>query len=329
MSAETISLALIARRDLLVLLCAMGASPTWSQAFPNRPLRLVVPFPAGGGTDSVARTIAEGLTKELGQPVIVDNKPGAGTVVGNDFVAKSQPDGHTLLLNTSAVAIVPSLYAKLPYPADTGLAPVMLVGRAPNVAVVRTDSPIASAADLMARARTRPGGLVYGSAGNGTSTHLSAELFKVMAKVYITHVPYRGATPMLTDLLGGQIDMGFGTLPSVAPFLASGKLRALAVTGSKRSALLPQVPTFAEAGVVGYEADGWYGLFVTGGTPTALRRQLHQTLRKACDSDVFRKRAAQEGLVLSMEDPEESMKIFRAEEAKWRQVVKQQGIQPD
>lgn len=307
----------------------MGAPSAWAQGFPNRPLKMVVPFPAGGGTDSVARAIAEGLSRELGQPVVVDNKPGAGTVVGNDFVAKSAPDGHTLLLNTSAVAIVPSLYPKLPYPADTGLASLMLIGRAPNVAVVRAESPISSAADLLSRAKAQPGRLAYGSAGNGTSTHLSAELFKVMAKVDMTHVPYRGATPMVTDLLGGQIDLGFGTLPSVAPFLASGKLRALAVTGSKRSTLLAQIPTFAEVGVAGYEADGWYGLFVAGGTPMSLRRQLHTALRKACDSEAFRKRAAQEGLVLSMEDPEESMKIFRAEEAKWRQVVRQQGLQPD
>lgn len=308
---------------------ALVSANAWAQGFPNRSLRLVVPFPAGGGTDSVARAIAEGLSKELGQPVVVDNKPGAGTVVGNDFVAKSTPDGHTLLLNTSAVAIVPSLYPKLPYPADTGLAPLMLVGRAPNVAVVRAESPITSASDLLSRARTQPGRLSYGSAGNGTSTHLSAELLKVMAKLDIVHVPYRGATPMVTDLLGGQIDLGFGTLPSVAPFLASGKLRALAVTGSKRSALLPSVPTLAEAGVSGYEADGWYGLFVAGGTPMGLRRQLHAALRKVCDTDAFRKRAAHEGLVLSMEDPEESMKIYKAEESKWRQVVKQQGLQPD
>ncbi len=319
------------RRDLLAALglAALGASQAWAQAFPSRPLRLIVPFPAGGGTDTVARAIADGLSKELGQPVVVDNKPGAGTVIGNDFVAKSAPDGHTLLLNTSAVAIVPSLNPKLPYSPETGLAPVMLVGRAPNVAVVRAESPIASAADLLARAKAQPGRLSYGSAGNGTSTHLSAELLKVMARVYITHVPYRGATPMITDLLGGQIELGFGTLPSVAPFLASGKLRALAVTGGKRSSLLPQVPTFAEAGVAGYEADGWYGLFVAGGTPVALRRQLHAALRKACDNDALRKRVAQEGLVLSMEDPEESMKVYRAEEAKWRQVVKYQGIQAD
>ncbi len=319
------------RRDILSALglAVLGATQAWAQAFPSRPLRLVVPFPAGGGTDTVARAIAEGLGRELGQPVVVENKPGAGTVIGNDFVAKSAPDGHTLLLNTSAVAIVPSLNPKLPYSSETGLAPVMLVGRAPNVAVVRAESPIASAADLLARARAQPGRLSYGSAGNGTSTHLSAELLKVMAKVYITHVPYRGATPMITDLLGGQIELGFGTLPSVAPFLASGKLRALAVTGGKRSALLPQVPTFAEAGVAGYEADGWYGLFAAGGTPVALRSQLHAALRKACDNDAFRKRVAQEGLVLSMEDPDESSKVYRAEEAKWRQVVKQQGIKAD
>jgi len=320
----------VTRRNIVFGIgAALMVAPSWAQGFPSRPLRLVVPFPAGGGTDSVARAIAEGLSRELGQPVIVDNRPGAGTVIGNDSVAKSAPDGHTLLLNTSAVAIVSSLYPKLPYSADSGLAPLMLVGRAPNVAVVRTDSPIASASDLLSRARAQAGRLSYGSAGNGTSTHLSAELLKIMAKVNIIHVPYRGATPMVTDLLGGQIDMGFGTLPSVAPFLASGKLRALAVTGGKRSTLLPNVPTFSETGVSGYEADGWYGLFVAGGTPMTLRRQLHAALRVVCETDAFRKRAAHEGLVMSMDDPEESMKIFRAEEAKWRQVVKQQGLQPE
>lgn len=322
---------LISRRKV-VLAGALGglAAPSlWAQAFPSRPLRLVVPFPAGGGTDTVARAIAEGLTRELGQPVVVENRPGAGTVVGNDFVAKSQPDGYTLLLNTSAVAIVPSLYPKLPYSTETGLAPIMIAGRAPNVVVVRADSPITSAADLLRRARAQPGRLSYGSAGNGTSTHLSAELLKVMANVFVIHVPYRGATPMVTDLLGAQIDMGFGTLPSVAPFLASGKLRALAVTGSKRSALLPDVPTFAEAGVAGYEADGWYGLFVPGTTPMPMRQQLHAALRKVCETEAFRKRAAHEGLVLSMEDPVEAMKVFRAEEAKWRLVIRRQGLQPD
>lgn len=299
-----------------------------AQAFPSKPIRLVVPFAAGGGTDTFARGLAEGLTRDLGQPVIVDNKPGAGTVIGNDAVAKSAPDGHTLLLNTSAIAIVPSLYAKLPYPADS-FTPVVLLGRAPNVAVVRADSPLQSAADFLAQARARPGKLSYGSAGNGTSTHLAAELLKARARVFVTHVPYRGATPVVTDLLGGQIDVGFGTLPSVAPFIASGKLRPLAVTSGRRSALLPGVPTFAEAGVSDYEADVWFGIFAPSGTPAAVIQRLYAAIQKAAAGGGFTRRAAAEGLTLTLDSPEEAARVVRAEERKWSEVVKEQAIKID
>lgn len=300
-----------------------------AQNFPNKPMRLVVPFPAGGGTDSLARALADGLTRELGQPVIVDNKAGAGTVVGNDFVSKSTPDGHTLLLNTSAVAIVPSIYPKLPYAFDSGLTAVTVLGRAPNVAVVRNESPISSAKAFLEEAKASPGKLTYGSAGNGTSTHLSAELLKVSAKVFVTHVPYRGATPMITDLMGGQIDVGFGTLPSVAPFLNSGKLRALAVTGAVRSPYFPNIPTFSEGGVKGYEADNWYGIFVAGGTSPATVRALYDAIKRISDTEAFRKRAAAEGLVVTAESPEIADRVYKADEAKWRKVVKLQSIKVD
>jgi tripartite-type tricarboxylate transporter receptor subunit TctC len=287
-----------------------------------------VPFPAGGGTDTIARALADGLGKELGQPVIVDNKPGAGTVIGNDAVAKSAADGHTLLLNTSAVAIVPSLFAKLPYSPEA-LTPVVLLGRAPNVAVVRAESPIRSASDFLATARARPGKLSYGSAGNGTSTHLAAELLKVHTRLYVTHVPYRGASPVVTDLLGGQIDLAFATLPSVAPFIASGKLRPLAVTSSKRSALLPHVPTFGEAGVRGYEAEVWYGIFVPTGTPSQVIDRLYAALQKSAAGEAFVKRAAAEGLTLTLDAPAEAARVVRQEEQKWRKVVKEQGVKMD
>ncbi|CAN7595126.1 tripartite tricarboxylate transporter substrate binding protein [Acidovorax sp. LjRoot117] len=274
----------------------------------------------------MARALGDALSRDLGQSVIVDNRSGAGTVIGNDALAKSPPDGHSLLLNTSAIAIVPSLHPKLPYPADTAFAPVMLLGRAPNVAVVRMDSPMKSAADFIAQARAHPGKMAYGSAGNGTSTHLAAELLKSTAKLFVTHVPYRGAAPVINDVVAGQIDLAFGTLPSVAPMLTSGKLRALAVTSAKRSPLLPDVPTFAESGVTGYEADVWYGVFVPGATPAGIVDQLYAAVQRAAQTDSFQRRAAAEGLVLTMDRPQETARIVRAEESKWRRVIQAQSI---
>ncbi len=320
------------RRPLVVgllMLCACAGAPAQAPSYATKPVRLVVPFPAAGGTDLVARALGEGLARELGQPIVIDNKAGAGTAIGNDAVAKAPADGHTLLLNTSAIAILPSLNPKLPYATETAFAPVTLIGRAPNVAVVRADSTLRTGADFVAQARAKPGRLTYGSAGNGTSTHLAAELLKVSAKVYVTHVPYRGASPMLTDLLGGQIDVGFATLPSVAAFLSSGKLRALSVTSPKRSPLLPEVPTFDESGVKGYEADVWYAVFAPAGTPPAVIQQLHGAFKRAADAEVFRKRASGEGLVITLDSPEETARIVRAEEAKWRRVVKEQAIKPE
>jgi len=304
-------------------LCAAACA---QQGFPNRPLKLVVPFPAGGGTDVLARALGEGLSRELGQPVIVDNKAGAGTVIGNDVVAKSAPDGHTLLLTTSAIAIVPSLYPKLPYAAETALVPVLLLGVAPNVAVVRAESPLRSASDLLQRLRAEPGRLSYASAGNGTTTHLAAELLKSSTGLSMTHVPYRGATPAITDVLAGQVDLMFGTLPSVAPFIKSGKVRALGVTGAKRSPLFPDVPTFAESGAPGYSADVLYGVFVTGGTPDSAIERLGAAVRKASRTESFQRRAEAEGLVLTLNGAAEALRIQRAEEAKWRQLIKANGI---
>jgi tripartite-type tricarboxylate transporter receptor subunit TctC len=313
----------------LLMLCACASASAQATSYPSKPIRLVVPFPAAGGTDLVARALGEGLARELGQSIVIDNKSGAGTAIGNDTVAKAPADGHTLLLNTSAIAILPSLNPKLPYATETAFAPVTLIGRAPNVLVVRAESPLRSGADFVAQARAKPGRMTYGSAGNGTSTHLAAELLKVSARVYVTHVPYRGASPMLTDLLGGQIDVGFATLPSVAAFLSSGKLRALAVTSPKRSPLLPEVPTLGESGVKGYEADVWYAVFAPAGTPPAVIRQLHGAFKRAAEVEAFRKRATGEGLVVTLDGPEETALIVRAEEAKWRRVVKEQSIKAE
>lgn len=316
------------RRFLLLAAWPLAVPTAMAQAFPSKPIRLIVPFAAGGGTDTIARVLAEGLARELGHAVIVDNKPGAGTVIGNDAVAKSAPDGHTLLLNTSAIAIVSSLHRKLPYPPES-FTPVVLLGRAPIVAVVRADSPLQSAADFLAQARARPGKLSYGSAGNGTSTHLAAELLKAHARIFVTHVPYRGANPVVTDLLGGQIDVAFGTLPSVAPFIASGKLRPLAVTSAKRSPLLPGVPVFAEAGPRGYEAEVWFGVFAPAGTPRPVVQRLYMAIQKVAAGGGLAGRAASEGLALTLDAPVEAERVVLAEERKWSKVIKEQGITID
>jgi tripartite-type tricarboxylate transporter receptor subunit TctC len=311
---------------------AWPAEPAWAQAaapFPSKPLQLVVPFPAGGGTDVLARALGEGLARELGQPVVVQNKAGAGTVIGNDAVAKSAPDGHTLLINTSAFAIAPSLSPRMPYAADSAFTAVTLLGRAPNIAVVRPDSGLGSGAAFLSHARAHPGKLTYGSAGNGTSTHLAAELLKVSHRIFVTHVPYRGASPVITDLLGGQIDLAFATLPSVAPFISSGKLRALAVTSARRSPLLPDVPTFAELGVRGYEAELWYGIWVPAGTPVAVVNRLHAAIARVGTGEEFRRRAQAEGLVLSLELPTQAQAIVAADIARWKKVVQAQSITAD
>lgn len=314
------------RACALALLLPLLAPQAWAQAFPTKPIRLVLPFAPGGSTDVIARPLADGLARELGQPVIVDNKPGAGSVIGNDAVAKSAPDGHTLLLTTSAFAIVPALQPKLPYAGASAFAPVVLLGRAPNVAIVRAGSPLKSAADFLAQARAHPGKLGYGSSGNGTSTHLAAELLKSTAKVFVTHIPYRGAGPVVTDVLGGQVDVGFATLPSIAPLLANGKLRALGVTSGTRSPLLPDVPTFAESGAPGSQSDNWYGVFAPAGTPPAVVTQLHNAFKRASQTADFRQRANNEGLVLTLDSPEETARFVRTEEAKWRKVIKDQSI---
>jgi tripartite-type tricarboxylate transporter receptor subunit TctC len=229
--------------------------------YPERIVKIVVPFAPGGGTDSVARTLAQELAKDLGQSVIIENKPGAGTIVGTQAVATSEGDGYTLLMGTFANAVNPSLNAKLPYDPHKDFAPVALIARSFNIVVVNAKSPYRSIADLIAAAKAEPDKLSYGTYGTGTSAHLAGELFKSLAKVNLTMVPYKGAAPAITDLLGGQIQVMFTTVASAASLIEGGQLRALAVTSAERSPAFPDVPTVAEAGVPGYSAESWYGLF--------------------------------------------------------------------
>ena len=313
----------------LLSAAAPRAGAQQTPSFANRPIRIITPFSPGGSTDVLARALSEGLTRELGQAIVVESKTGAGSVLGNDAVAKSPPDGHTLLLTTGAFAIVPSLNPRLPYSQQTGFAPITILGRAPNVFFVRADSPLKSGADLIAYARVNPGKLSYGSSGNGSSTHLTAELLKINARLFITHIPYRGASAVLTDVIGGQIDVGVATLPSIMPLLTSGRVRALALSSKARSPALPGAPTVAESGVPGYEADNWYGIFAPGGTPPAVVKQLYDALKAAAATPAFRQRASTEGLIVTLDTPEATAAFVRAEEDKWRRVVKDQSITAD
>ena len=312
----------------LALSAVVALSAPAFAAYPDKPLRVVVPFTPGGGTDIVARHLANGMSKELGQPVVVDNKPGAGTIIGTDAVAKSPPDGYTLLVATFAHAVNPSMQPKLPFAWDKSFAPVVLIGRGPNVLVVKADSPYKSVKDVIAAAKANPGKLTYASYGNGTSAHLAGEMITNLAKVDITHVPYKGAGPAITDVMGGQVDMLFGTAAAVAGFVSNGKLRAIGVTSAEKSPSLPNVPAIAET-IPGYRVESWYGIYAPAGTPPDVVAKLNAVIAKVAKTEEFRKRLEPEGIVISAGTPTELDEYVRGEEARWRKVVKENNIKPD
>ena len=295
--------------------------------FPDKPVRIVVPFAPGGGTDLIARTLGQGMSQALGQPVVIDNKPGAGTVIGTDLVAKSAPDGYNLVIATLAHAVNPSLLSKLPYNNDTAFAPVSLIGRGPNVLVVRTESPFKTVKDVLDAARSGKK-LTYASQGNGTSAHLAGEMFANLTKLDFLHIPYRGAGPAMVDVLGGQIDMFFGTAAAVGNLVDQGKLRALAVTTPEPSPAFKGVPTVA-ASVPGYAVESWSGFFVRAGTPAPVIAKLNAAVKKAAQNPEFVKKVEQEGLIVTASDPAEFDRYVKAEEARWRKIVKENNIKAD
>jgi tripartite-type tricarboxylate transporter receptor subunit TctC len=295
-------------------------------AYPERIIRIVVPYAPGGGTDTITRTLAQEIAKELGQSVIIENKPGAGTIIGTQAVAASEADGYTLLMGTFANAVNPSLYLKLPYDQHRDLAPVALVARSFNIVVVNPKSPIKSIAELIAAAKAEPEKLAYGTYGTGSSAHLAGELFKHMTGVNLTTVPYKGAAPAITDLIGGQIQVMFTTVTSAATLIEGGQLRALAVTSAERSPAFPDLPTVAESGVPGYAAEAWYGLFAPVRTSPEIIARLNRAVALAIQSEAFKSLAKAEGLALVTAAPDELDRYFRGEEERWRKVIRDAGI---
>src|SRR5215468_10403035 len=295
------------------VIVALAGEPAHA-AFPERIIKIIVPQAPGGGTDAIARVLAQEMAKDLGGTVIVENKAGAGTIVGTQAVVTSEPDGHTLLMGTFASAVNSSLVAKLPYDVHRDLAPVALVARAFNVVVVNPKSPLKSIADLIAAAKAEPGKLSFGTYGTGTSAHLGGELFKTLVAVDMTAVPYKGSAPAITDLLGGQIQVMFTTASSAAALIEAGQLRALAVTSAERSPAFPDVPTVAEAGVPGYSAESWYGLFAPAKTPPEVIDRLNKAAATAVKAAAFKKLGVNEGLVMVASPPAELDRYFRGEE---------------
>jgi len=314
---------------VVALVLSAPASQPARAAYPERIIRIVVPFAPGGGTDVIARALAQEMAKDLGASVIIENKPGAGTIIGTQAVATSEPDDYTLLMGTFANAVNPTLNPKLPYDAHKDFAPVSLIARSFNIVVVNPKSPLQSVADLIAAAKAEPDKMSYGTFGTGTSAHLAGELFKSMAKVSMTAVPYKGAAPAITDVIGGQIQVVFTTVASAASLIEGGQLRALAVTSAQRSPAFPQLPTVAEAGVPGYAAEAWYGLFAPAKTPPEIVERLNKSVAKAVQSDAFRRLSVNEGLVMAAGSPEELDRYFLGEEARWRKVIKDAGIKAE
>jgi tripartite-type tricarboxylate transporter receptor subunit TctC len=306
------------------------AIPVLAQTgYPSKPVRFIVPSSAGGGTDIIARAIAQKLSEALGQQFVVENKPGAGQMIGLEAAARAPADGHTLVMSASTLAINPVMYKKVPYDPLRDFAPITQAASLPNVLVVHPSLPVKSVAELIALAKREPGKIAYASAGVGTSPQMSVELLKSLAGIDLLHVPYKGTTPGVVDLLAGQVGVMTPNVLTALPHIKAGKLRALAVTSGKRSEALPDVPTIAEAGVAGYESVQWYGVLAPAGTARAIVERLHAEIVRALRAGDVRERLAADGAEPVGSSPEEFAAFIRAEIVKWAKVAKAAGIQPE
>ena len=314
---------------LLAAACA-PAHEAIAQAYPARPIKLVVTFPAGGGADFVGRIIAGKLTDALGQPVVVDNRAGAGGMIGNEVIAKSPPDGYALLLGAAgALTIAPNLYEKVAFDTLKDFEPVALLASSPFILTVNPSVKVNTLAEVTALARAKPGTLFYGSSGTGGAPHLAGELYKSMTGVNIVHVPYKGLAPAITDLLGGQIQVLFADVGLVLPHIKAGKLKAIAVTGRQRSAAAPEVPTMIEAGLPGYTAGTWYGILAPAGTPVEIVTRLNAESRKALDLPEVKSQLVTQGVDPAPGTPEQFATLIRDDFNKWSKLIKEAKIKPD
>ena len=312
---------------LVASVVGMGAH---AQSWPSRPIRFIVPFPPGGGTDVNARIMAPRLTTALGQQVVVENRPGAGGMLGAELVAKSAPDGYNMVIATiGPIAINPSLYSKMTYDPAKELAAVSITGEVPNGLVVHPTLPAKSLKELIALAKQRPRELNYGSSGPGAGDHLAGEMLNVMAGIRMTHVPYKGGPPAMVDLMSGNIQLIFATLATGMPYIRAGRVRTLAVASAQRFALLPDVPTVAEAGVPGFAINNWAGVFVAGGTPRPIIERLNSEIVKALAPPDVRQKLLEMGLVAGTNTPEQFTSYIQAETVRWARVVKDAGIKLD
>jgi len=314
---------------VLAFAVLLAAASAYAQTYPSRPVHLIVGFPPGGGVDINARLLAPKLSEYLGQQVVVENKPGASTNIANEFVARSAPDGHTLLINTAALAINMSLFQNLRFDALRDFAPVSLFSESPNVMVVNAKLEAQNVKEFIAAARGAPGRLNYSSAGVGTTQHLAAELFKLRTGTFIVHIPYKGSAPSLTALIAGEVQMSFANVPAIQGHVKSGRLRALATAAAQRDPQLPDVPTMQEAGLDGVEVSVWYGVLAPAKTPPEIVRKLADGIVRATRDPEVRRRMLDQGAMPVGSTPEEFAKILREEVARWAEVVRVSGARAE
>lgn len=311
--------------SLVLVSHTVQANPS-ANSYPEKPVRIVVPYPPGGFNDTLGRLMANKLADKLGQPFIVENKPGAGTMIGTAFVAKSAPDGYTLLVNQFPFAVNPWLYPDIAYNTKKDFAPVMLAGRSPMVLVVNSKSQINSVQDLLKKARAQPGAINYGSSGSGSSNHLAMALFEAMAGIRMTQIPYKGSTPLLTDLAGGSVEVAFDALPHVLPFIKGGKIRAVAVAGFQKAAALPSIPTVDSSGVKGYDVSSWHGFVAPAGTPDAVIAKLNKAMNEVLQMPDVKEVFNAQGVTIDGGSSKSFGTFIDDQLALWKRVVQEGKI---
>ena len=315
-------------RLLVLLACILAASEALAQAWPSKTIRYIVPFPPGAFNDTLGRTIATDLSKTLGQPVVVDNRPGGNSIIGTEAAAKSAPDGYTLFGAALPFSVIQSLY-KTSFDVTKDFAGITLAGISANLLVAHPSFPPNTVKELIDYAKAKPGRINYGSSGNGTSVHLSMELFKSMTKTFMVHIPYRGSAPVVTDLLAGQVDVMFDNVPNVIQHVRAGKMKALGVSTAKRSALAPEVPSLNEAGVPGYDLSVWFGVLAPAGTPREIVQRLNTEIVRILQSPDVKERFLKQGVDVQTSTPEQFDAFVRSEVARWAKVIKDAGIRAD